>query len=664
MNGIDHMETALSVGVQKMVRADLAGAGVLFTLDTESGCPNVILINASWGLGEYVVKGLVNPDQYLVFKGLADETDRLPIIDKILGNKDRKLIYASEEASGAPGANANALPSAAGTTRSVDARESERRAFVLSDQEIEQLARWAVAIERRFGVPMDIEWAKDGLSGALYILQARPETVHARKVRGMLRSYSIPAKGEPLLTGVSVGNSIAAGPVALVTDATELDLVQPGSILVARMTDPDWVPAMRRAAGVVTETGGRTCHAAIVSREIGIPAVIGAERATELLGPGDPVTVSCAEGEKGFVYAGLLDIHTTEIDLSTLPATKTRVMLNLASPESAMRWWQLPSDGVGLARMEFIISEWIRIHPMALVRFKELDDPGLKEQISAITAGYDDKTEYFVEKLAAGIARLAAPHHPKIVIVRTSDFKTNEYANLIAGRAFEPEEENPMIGWRGASRYYSPEYREAFALECRAIRRVREEKGLENLAVMIPFCRTVEEADRVLMEMEKHGLRRGAQGLRIFMMCEIPSNVVLADQFARRFDGFSIGSNDLTQLVLGIDRDSSRLSYLFDERNEAVQSMIREVIQRAHAASATVGICGEAPSNYPEFVDFLVASGIDSMSVEPDSFAVVKQRTAAAEARGVESAAEHLLETPKVSTLVDEFGRFMPGDTP
>ena len=647
MHGVDHLGAALSVGVQQMVRADLGGAGVLFTLDTETGFPNVIVIDASWGLGEYVVKGVVNPDQYLVFKGLPSER-RLRILEKTLGSKDQKLVYTDRRA-GDENAGTEGVP----TTL------KEQRTFVLSDEEILQLARWGLAIEEHFGRPMDVEWAKDGQTGKLYILQARPETVHSHSSSGALRTYTLRENPAPLLSGLAVGNSIAAGTVVRVDTVDELPKVSAGCILVTRMTDPDWVPAMRQAAAIVTELGGRTCHAAIVSREIGVPAVVGADRATELLNTGDPVTVSCAAGEKGLVYSGLLEFDTHEIDLASLPQTRTSVMLNLAQPESAMRWWRLPSDGVGLARMEFIISEWIRVHPMALVRYDGLEDAGLKARIDELTAGYPDGASYFVERLAGGIARLAAPHYPKRVIVRMSDFKTNEYANLIGGKLFEPEEDNPMIGWRGASRYYSSDYRQGFALECKAIRRAREELGLKNIAVMIPFCRTVEEADLVLAEMAKNELRH-EDGLEIFMMCEIPSNVVLADEFAPRFDGFSIGSNDLTQLVLGIDRDSSRLSYMFDERNEAVKRLIRSLIPQAHAASCTVGICGEAPSNYPDFVDFLVEAGIDSISVEPDSFALVKSRIAAAETKLAQRLVHNALQPHRSQMLLDEFGHLLP----
>ncbi len=608
--GFEHMQVALSIGVQKMVRADQAGAGVLFTLDTETGFPDVVLINAAWGLGENVVKGIVTPDQYTVFKPFLDDAQRRPLLGKTRGAKEKKLIYADPSIRKDEGAQ---------TTLNVETTEAERLAFVLSDDEILELARWGARIEAHYGRPMDIEWAKDGETGRLFIVQARPETVQSRRETSALKTYRLKEKGERLVTGLSIGDAIATGPVCLIQRVEDIDQFVDGAILVTGTTDPDWVPVMKRAAGIITDHGGRTSHAAIVSRELGVPAVVGTGNATSLLKDEQPVTLSCAEGDEGYVYAGLLSYEEEEMVLVAIPETQTRIMINIASPAAALRWWRLPCRGVGLARMEYIINNIIKIHPMALLRFDALEDEAAREEIAALTLGYEDKPAYFVDHLAWGIATIAASQYPDPVIVRTSDFKTNEYAHLIGGAAFEPEEENPMLGWRGASRYYSEGYREGFALECRAIRRVREEMGFTNVVVMIPFCRTLEEADRVLEEMARHGLRRGDAGLEVYVMAEIPANVTLATQFAERFDGFSIGSNDLTQLVLGVDRDSSELAYLFDERNEAVTTMIRDLIAKAHAAGRPVGICGQAPSDHPDFAAFLVEARIDSISLLPDS---------------------------------------------
>jgi pyruvate,water dikinase len=623
-HGFDHMKVALSVGVQQMVRSDLAGSGVMFSIDTETGFPRSVLINAAWGLGETVVQGMVDPDEYQVFKPLLGDPSRRPIVEKVLGAKARKMVYASEGAS---------------TSKLVDTSEDERSSFVLDDGEILQLGRWAVAIEAHYGQPMDMEWAKDGETGELFIVQARPETVQSRKEAGTLKAYRLKGEGKKLVTGLAIGDAIAAGKVLKLASAAEIDRFEKDAVLVTGMTDPDWVPIMKKASAIVTDHGGRTSHAAIVSRELGLTAVVGTGNATEVLQDGQEVTVSCAEGDEGFVYEGKLEFEEQEIDLGQVPETETRIMVNLANPAAAYRWWRLPTDGVGLARMEFIIGNMIRIHPMALVRFDDLEDEEARRKIEELTRAYRDKTEYFVDTLARGIARIAAAHHPNPVIVRMSDFKTNEYAELIGGRPFEPHEENPMLGWRGASRYYDEGYREGFALECRAVRRAREEIGLENIVVMIPFCRTVEEADRVLEVMAEHGLVRGRQGLAIYVMCEIPANVILAEKFAQRFDGFSIGSNDLTQLVLGVDRDSDRLRRLFDERNEAVTAAIADLLAKARGAGAKTGICGQAPSDHPEFARFLVEHGIDSISVSPDSFLAVKQHVAAAERRRRESAA-------------------------
>ena len=620
VKGFDHLKVALSVGVQCMVRADLGGAGVMFSIDTETGFDNMVLINAAWGLGENVVQGAVDPDEYQVFKPLLADKSLNPIIEKKRGGKCRKMIYAAGGDS---------------PTRNVPTSKAERAAIVLSDKEILQLARWAVVIEDHYGQAMDMEWAKDGESGALFIVQARPETVQSRLEVGALKSYTIKKKGKKLLSGLSIGDAVVSGDVCVIESARDIGRFRDGAVLVTGTTDPDWVPIMKRAAAIVTDHGGRTSHAAIVSRELGLPAVVGTGNATSLLHDEQTVTVSCAEGDEGFVYEGSADVEVTELDLGDVPETRTKVMLNLANPAAAFRWWRLPADGVGLARMEFVINNQIKVHPMALLGFDDLSDEAAKQQIAELTAGYEDKAEYFVDRLALALARIVAPFHPAPVIVRMSDFKTNEYANLIGGAEFEPEEENPMLGFRGASRYYSPRYRDGFALECRAIRRLREEIGFTNVVVMIPFCRSTKEADRVLQVMAENGLKRGDKELEVYVMCEIPSNVILAKDFAERFDGFSIGSNDLTQLTLGVDRDSEALSELFDEQDEAVKWMIRHVIEEAHAAGAKVGLCGQAPSDHPAFAEFLVSCGIDSMSVSPDSFLAVKQHVAAAE-QGIE----------------------------
>ncbi|SMF27938.1 phosphoenolpyruvate synthase [Tistlia consotensis] len=614
--GFDHMKVALSVGVQVMVRSDLGGAGVMFSIDTETGFDRVVLINAAWGLGENVVQGAVDPDEYEVFKPLLSDGSLTPIIEKKRGGKAQKMVYTND--AGHP-------------TKNVPTSKAERAAFVLEDAEILTLSRWACTIEAHYGCAMDMEWAKDGDSGALFIVQARPETVQSRREASALRTYRIGRKGKRLATGLSIGDAVVAGRVCVLESARDIDRFVDGSVLVTATTDPDWVPIMKRAAAIVTDHGGRTSHAAIVSRELGLPAVVGTGDATRVLHDEQEVTVSCAEGDEGFVYEGTAEFEAEALDLQAIPATRTKVMLNLANPAAAFRWWRLPSDGVGLARMEFVINNQIKVHPMALVRYDELSDPQAREEIDALTAGYADRTDYFVERLARALARIAAAQHPAPVIVRMSDFKTNEYANLVGGAQFEPKEENPMLGFRGASRYYSPRYREGFALECRAIRRVRQEIGLKNLIVMIPFCRSTKEADRVLEVMAENGLRRGEDGLQVYVMCEIPSNVILAGSFAERFDGFSIGSNDLTQLTLGVDRDSEALAELFDEQDPAVKWMIRSVIAEAHKAGAKVGLCGQAPSDHPEFAEFLVQCGIDSMSVSPDSFVAVKRHVAEAE---------------------------------
>lgn len=607
--GFDHLQIALSVGVQRMVRSDLACSGVMFSLDTESGFRDAILINSAYGLGENVVQGAVNPDEFVVFKTTLKQGFR-PLLKKRLGNKEWKLIY---DLGGGR------------MTRNIPTPPEERARFSLTEDEIFTLARWACLIEEHYsrqrGVdsPMDIEWAKDGRTGDLWIVQARPETVQSRRDPLMQESYRLSERTDVLIRGRSVGEKIGQGRVRIITSVQQLADFESGDVLVADKTDPDWEPAMKKAAAIITNRGGRTCHAAIVSRELGLPAVVGTEHATERLKNGQTVTVSCAEGDEGHVYAGLLKFETTRLDLRSLPKPMTKVMMNVASPEDAFCLSFLPNDGVGLAREEFVISNTIQAHPQALLDYDQLADPAVKAKLAALTAGYTDKAQYFVDKLAEGVAMIAAAFFPKDVIVRLSDFKTNEYANLIGGKAYEPHEENPMIGFRGASRYYNPRYRDAFALECRALRKVRDDMGLTNLKIMVPFCRTVDEGRKVLCEMERHGLVRGQNGLEIYVMCEIPSNVILAEEFAEIFDGFSIGSNDLTQLILGVDRDSEIVAAVFDERNAAVKSMIASVIQRVKAKGRKIGICGQAPSDYPEFAEFLVELGIDSISLNPDS---------------------------------------------
>lgn len=616
--GYDHLSVALSVGVQQMVRSDRGASGVMFTLDTETGFPDVVVINAAWGLGETVVGGEVDPDEYTVFKPLLDREDLKPILARRAGDKAIKAVYGS----------------GAETLRRVPTEPDERHARVLDDDDVLELARQAVRIEKHYGRPMDIEWARDGLTGQLYIVQARPETVQTgRQGAGILTTHRLRSHSRELVRGLAVGDRIATGRVRILSSPDEDAAFRRGDVLVASVTDPDWGPIMERAAAVVTDHGGRTAHAAIVSREIGVPAVVGTGNGTQVLRDGDEVTVCCAEGAEGIVYEGILEHDSEVVDLSGLAATRTRIMLNIASPAAAFRWHALPCHGIGLARMEFIVASLIKVHPMALVRFDELTDAAVRAEIERLTAGFEDKAEYFVASLAASIAQIAASQYPERVIIRMSDFKSNEYASLIGGQGFEPEEENPMIGIRGASRYYRDLYREGFLLECRAIRRVRDEIGLGNVVVMIPFCRTPAEADRVLEVMAGEGLERGRNGLEVYVMAEIPSNIVLAEQFAERFDGFSIGSNDLTQLTLGIDRDSSQLAELFDERDPAVTAMIRALIDRAHRAGRPVGLCGQAPSDHPEFAAFLVEAGIDSISLNPDSVVQAIAVVSAAEAK-------------------------------
>ena len=607
--GFEHFKVALSIGVQRMVRSDLACAGVMFTIDTESGFRDALLISAAYGLGENVVQGSVTPDEYTVFKTTL-KTGYRPILQRTVGSKEYKLIY---DAGGGKMVKNVPVPSA------------ERKKLALTDDEVLTLARWGCIVEdhysakRGVSTPMDLEWAKDGNTGELFIVQARSETVQSRKNPDVLETYTLSAHGTVLASGRSVGEKIATGRVRVIKSPEFINEFQKGEILVTDKTDPDWQPIMKMAAAIVTNRGGRTCHAAIVSRELGVPAIVGTEHGTEQLKDGQIVTVCCAEGEAGLVYEGELPFKVTHTDLKSVGSPRTKVMMNLANPEQAFAFSFIPNAGVGLARMEFIVSTYIKIHPMALINFDTLADAAAKAEIQKLTAGYADKSEYFVDKLAQGISMLAAAFYPKDVILRFSDFKTNEYAHLIGGTAHEPHEENPMLGFRGASRYYHPRYQAGFALECRAVKRVREDMGLSNLKVMVPFCRTVEEGQKVQAEMAKNGLKRGDNGLEIYVMCEIPSNVILADDFADIFDGFSIGSNDLTQLILGVDRDSEIVAPIFDERNPAVKAMIAQAIKACRAKGRKIGICGQAPSDYPEFVQFLVEQGIDSISLNPDT---------------------------------------------
>lgn len=606
-HGFDHFKVFLSIGVQQMVRSDLSSSGVIFTLDTETGFQDVVFLTGSAGLGESVVQGVVNPDEWVVFKPTLKQGYR-PLIDKRLGDKATKVIYRSKN-----------------SVKTVRTPYKERRNFCLADDEVLQLAQWAIAIEDHYTAkhkrwtPMDIEWARDGHSGKLYIVQARPETVQSQRKGNIIEEYRLDKKGTVLATGKSVGNKIGQGKARVILSAKEIGQFKEGEVLVTEMTDPDWVPIMTKAAAIVTNRGGRTSHAAIVSRELGLPCVVGTNTATKAIQTGQPVTVSCASGEEGTVYKGLLGFTTRKINVKKVPKPKTKVMINVGNPLDAFEKSFLPNSGVGLAREEFIVTDYIRIHPMALIHFDQVKDPKERRKIKELTEGYADKKQYFIDKLAMGIAMIAAAFYPKDVILRFSDFKTNEYGNLIGGQAFEPKEQNPMIGWRGASRYYHPAYKQGFGLECEAIRKVREEFGLVNLKVMIPMCRTPEEGKKVLKVMQEYGLKRGKEGLEVYVMCEVPSNVVVADQFCDIFDGFSIGSNDLTQLTLGVDRDSELVSDLFNERHEAVKRLVEQVIRVAKKRKRKIGICGDAPSTYPQFARFLVDCGIDSISLSPDA---------------------------------------------
>jgi pyruvate, water dikinase len=607
---------ALSIGVQLMVRSDIGGSGVMFSIDTETGFPHAVLINAAWGLGENVVQGAVTPDEYQVYKPFLDRKGVIPIIEKKLGAKEKKMIYAGLEG---------------GDIKNVPTSKAEKEAFVLSDDEIVELARYAKTIEDHYGQPMDMEWARDGVNGGIYIVQARPETVQSRVQAGAMKRFSVTSHEKILLKGLSVGAAVATGTICLIEDVKDIEKFTDGAILVTTQTDPDWVPIMKRAKAIITDSGGRTSHAAIVSRELGVPAIVGTGTATHVLHDMQDVTVDCSEGDEGLIYEGFAEYEVEELDLTHVPETKTKIMLNLANPSTSARWWRLPIDGVGLARMEFVINNAIIAHPLALIHFDKVKKESDRKFIEELTKGYEDKSQFFIDTLARGLSRIAALAYPNKAIVRMSDFKTNEYAELVGGRQFEPKEENPMIGFRGASRYYSESYEPGFALECRAIKKLREEMGFDNVVIMIPFCRSLEEADKVLEVAERHGLKRGENGLEIYVMCEIPANVILAEQFADRFDGFSIGSNDLTQLTMGVDRDSGTLADLFDESNEAVKWMISTVIDKAHKTGSYVGLCGQAPSNNPTFAKFLVEAGIDTISVTPDSFIAVKENVAEAE---------------------------------
>ncbi|NQE37647.1 phosphoenolpyruvate synthase [Microcoleus asticus] len=607
--GFDHFEVALSVGVQKMVRSDLASSGVMFSIDTETGFKNAVLVTAAYGLGENVVQGTVNPDEYFVFKPTLKQGFR-PILDKRLGSKTLKMVY---DIGGSK------------YTKNVSVIAAEKNKFAIQDDEILQLAEWAAVIEEHYSqvrgtyTPMDIEWAKDGNTGELFIVQARPETVQSQKSAKVLRNYKLQGSSAILAKGRAVGESIGQGKARVILDVHRIAEFQSGEVLVTNKTDPDWEPIMKKASAIVTNSGGRTCHAAIIAREMGIPAIVGTGDATQILKNHQEITVSCSEGDEGKVYAGLLPFEIQETAIENLPRTRTQILMNVGNPEEAFGLSAIPCDGVGLARLEFIIANHIKAHPLALIHFDELADESVKEEIAELTALYQHKPDFFTDKLAHGIATIAAAFYPNPVIVRMSDFKSNEYANLLGGRQFEPKEENPMIGWRGASRYYDPNYREAYALECKALKRVRDEMGLTNVIPMIPFCRTPEEGRKVLAEMAKHGLVKGENGLQVYVMCELPSNVIFADEFAQVFDGFSIGSNDLTQLTLGLDRDSALVAHIFDERNEAVKRMVEIAIKAAKKYGRKIGICGQAPSDYPEFARFLVELGIDSISLNPDS---------------------------------------------
>ncbi|MGD8227639.1 MAG: phosphoenolpyruvate synthase [Desulfobacteraceae bacterium] len=629
--GYGQFDVSLSIAVQKMVRSDSAYSGVIFSIDTETGFKDAVFLTAAYGLGENVVQGTVNPDEYYVFKPTL-KMGKKAIISRKVGDRDIKMVYSMEDEA---------------TTKNVATTITERHRYVLDDEEILKLAEWACIIEDHYSKeagyykPMDIEWAKDGDgvnegTGELFIVQARPETIHSQRDSNTYENYALLEEGEILTSGTAVGMKVGQGVANVIESSAEMDKFKEGQVLITNMTDPDWEPIMKLASAIVTNKGGRTCHAAIVSRELGIPCVIGTGNADEVIPAGQEITVSCCEGETGNVYKGLLKYNVETMNLDELPATKTKVMMNVGIPEQAFTQGMIPNDGVGLARIEFIINSHIGIHPLALIDYEKLKGKATTDQrvagvvykIDQITSVYEDKTQFFIDKLAEGVSRIGAGFYPNDVIVRLSDFKTNEYENLLGGYLYEPQESNPMIGWRGASRYYDEKFKPAFALECRALHKARSEVGLSNIKVMVPFCRTPDEGKRVIEVMKEFGLGQGEDGLEIYVMCEIPSNVICADQFAEIFDGFSIGSNDLTQLALGLDRDSSLVSHIYDERNDAVKRLVEQVINVAKKKGRKIGICGQAPSDFPDFADFLVESGIDSMSLIPDT--VIKTRLAIA----------------------------------
>ena len=603
-NGFGHEKVSLSVGIQKMVRSDKACSGVGFTLEPESGFRDIVHIAGVWGLGENIVQGTVTPDEFFVFKPALLQ-GKNAIIQKILGDKAKTMIYGT---------------GVENPVINIETPEEKKDEYVLSDKELTTLANWALVIENHYQKPMDIEWAKDGITNELFIIQARPETVHSQRNPLIVKEYKIITKGKAITQGEAIGSKVAAGIARILKSPDESDKLRPGEIVVTDLTSPDWDPILKNAAAIITNKGGRTSHASIVARELGVPAIVGCGDATEKITDGEMITVSCCEGETGFVYKGKLDFKETELDFTNIKKPETtEVMMIVGDPDKAFKLSFYPNDGVGLMRLEFIITNTVQIHPMALVKFNELTDESVKKKIEKLTHHYPDKEKYFVDKLSQGVATIAAAFYPKDVIVRMSDFKTNEYANLIGGKDFEPQEENPMLGFRGASRYYNDRYREGFKLECEAIRKVRDDMGLTNVKVMIPFCRTVEEGNKVIAVMKKYGLEQGVNNLEIYVMAEIPSNVILAEKFAKIFDGFSIGSNDLTQLTLGIDRDSSIINDLFDEENEAPKEMIATVIKKAKEAGVKIGLCGQAPSDIPAFAKFLVEQGIDSISFNPDA---------------------------------------------
>ncbi|MGE3802329.1 MAG: phosphoenolpyruvate synthase [Candidatus Kapaibacterium sp.] len=606
-NDFHQQKVALSLGIQQMVRADKGSSGVAFTIDPETGFDRAIIVSGTWGLGENVVQGLVNPDEFILFKPNL-ESGRKSILTKKVGSKEKKMIYAD---------SGNHL--SVGGTINIETSQEERERFSLSDDEAIQLGKWCLIIEQHYGCPMDIEWAKDGATGDISIVQARPETVHSIRNPYMIQSFELKETGSILTEGIAVGSKIATGKARILHSTMEAHTLQKGEVLVTDITNPDWDPVMQKAAAIVTNKGGRTSHSAIVAREIGVVAVVGTGNATEIIKEGEQITVSCAEGKQGKVYRGSLKWEESTFDTRNVELPNTELMFILGDPQKAFQTSFLPNNGIGLVRLEFIINNSIQIHPMALVKFDELEDAEAQAQIEKLTKSYPNKEDYFVDQLSQSIGTIAAAFHPKDVIVRMSDFKTNEYANLIGGKQFEPHEENPMLGFRGASRYYSDRYKDGFRLECEAMKVVRNEMGFTNVKLMIPFCRTLEEGRRVIEMMAEYGLKQGESELEIYMMVEIPANVILAEQFAELFDGFSIGSNDLTQLTLGLDRDSQYVSYLFDEKNDAVKTLISQVIAAAKKSGTKIGLCGQAPSDFPEFAKFLVEEGIDSISFNPDS---------------------------------------------